>query len=143
MDISSLSHSRYSERSFNPVQYTQPQQLGYPGGAAGPAVVGGTWPAGPLPGSNYPVSNVTWLEQPKEMAALEMIHVSEKGFQRFSKLFGMWELQSWAVRRAQDQQNSAERQAEASRFLTRSAIASLTAFTGQLATAGQSIDIYA
>lgn len=143
MDVSSLSHSRYSERSFNPGQYAQPQQLGYPGGAAGPAVVGDTWAAGPLPGSNYPISNVTWLEQPKEMAALEMIHVSEKGFRRLSKLFGLWELQSWAVRRAQGQQNSEERQAAASRFLTRSAIASLTALTGQLATAGQSIDIYA
>ena len=91
MDISSLSHSRHSERSFNPVQYAQPQQLGYPGGAARPAVVGDTR----------------------------------------------------AVRRVQDQQSSEERQAEGSRFLTRGAVASLTGLTGQLATAGQCIDIYA
>ncbi|MBN2289803.1 MAG: hypothetical protein JXQ83_10765 [Candidatus Glassbacteria bacterium] len=143
MDISSISPGRYPERSFNAVRYDQPRQAGYSGGAAGPSVLGDAWGAGPLPGSNRPAANATWLEQPKEMAELEMIHVSEKGMRRLSKLYGMWELQSWAVKRAQDQQNSAERQAEASRFLTRSAIASMTAMTGRLATAGQSIDIYA
>jgi len=143
MDITSISPGRYLERSAHSVQYQQAQQLGYPGGAAGPAVVGDAWGAGPLPGSNRPYAGTTWLEQPKEVADLELIHVSEKGLRRLSKLFGMWELQSWAVRRFQDQQNSAERQAAASRFLTRSAVATLTAMSGQLSSVGQSIDIYA
>ena len=134
MDISSISPGRYVDRSFSRLPYEQPQQIGYPGGAAGPTVLGDTWAAGPLPGSNRPTDNVVWLEQPKEMAALEMMHVSEKGFQRYGKLFGLWELQSWAVRRMQDQQSSAERQAEASRFLTRSAVTSLAALSTQLAT---------
>ena len=144
MDVTSISPGRYQARLFNRMPYEQPRQAGYQGGAAGPADVGdASWAAGPMPGANRPESSATWLEQPKEMAALEMIHVSEKGMQRLSKMYGIWELQSWAVNRAQDQLNSDERAAEASRFLAQSAIATLTALSGQLATAGQSIDIYA
>ena len=72
-----------------------------------------------------------------------MIHVSEKGLRRYSKLYGEWELQSWTLRRAQAQLDTDERQAEASRYIARNAIASLTALGTHLATAGQSIDIYA
>ena len=143
MDITSISPGRYVDRSFHSVQYQQAQQIGYPGGAAGPAVVGDAWGAGPIPGSNRPYASATWLEQPKELADQEMMHVSEKGIRRLSKLFGMWELQSWAVHRFQDQQNTLERQAAASRFQTRSAMATLTAMSGQLSSVGQSIDIYA
>ncbi|MFC1614026.1 hypothetical protein ACFL5K_01885 [Gemmatimonadota bacterium] len=143
MDISSISPERYQSRAFNTAAYQQPQQAGYSGGAAGPVVLGdAAWAGGPLPGANRPESNATWLEQPKEIANLEMIHVSEKGLRRYSKLYGQWELQALSVRSAQIQLDSDERQVEASRFISRSAVSSLTALAGHLSTAGQSIDIY-
>ena len=55
----------------------------------------------------------------------------------------MWEVQSWAYKRFQDEQNSAQRWALAAGFNTRNAQNSMMALESQLRAAGRNIDIYA
>lgn len=136
MDLSSISSSRYAQRSFQPVFYQQPQYI--PAGAA-------LNPPGtsPIPGSNWPAYNAVWVSQPQEVSSLEKAHVSEIGQRMMGRMAGLWEVQSWAVRRFQVEQNSMERAALASQFTTRNAIDTLMSLEGRLTTAGKSIDIYA
>jgi hypothetical protein len=136
MDLSSISSSRYAQRAFQPVFYHQPQYV--PAGA-------GLNPAGasPIPGSNWPADNAVWVSQCQEVASLEKAHVSEIGQRMLGRMAGLWEVQSWAIRHFQVEQNSMERAALASQFMTRNAISTLMALESRLTTAGKSIDIYA
>lgn len=136
MDLSSISSSRYAQRSFQPVFYQQPQYISA-GAALNPP---GT---SPIPGSNWPVYNAVWVSQSQEVSSLEKTHVSEIGQRMMGRMAGLWEVQSWAVRRFQAEQNSMERAALASQSMTRNAINTLMSLEGRLTTAGKSIDIYA
>lgn len=143
MDISSVGQSRYAERSFHTVPYEQPVQRGYPGGAAGPAVIGNTWAAGPMPGSNRPADSAVWIEEGREKAFLRKLHVSEAGSGLLARLEGQWEMQSWQVRRLHAEHNSLDRMAEAGAHRLRSAVGNLMALTGRVQISGRSVDIYA
>lgn len=143
MDISSVGQSRYAERSFHTVPYEQPMQRGYPGGAAGPAVIGNVMGAGPMPGSNRPSDGAVWIEEGREMASLRKMHVSEAGSGILARLEGQWEMQSWQVRRLHAEHNSLERMAEAGAYRLRSAVGDLLALSGRVQTSGRSVDIYA
>jgi len=136
MDLSSISSSRYAQRSFQPVFYQQPQYIPVGAGLNPPG-------ASPIPGSNWPVYNAVWVSQPQEVSSLEKAHVSEIGQRMLGRMAGLWEVQSWAVRRFQAEQNSMERAALASQFMTRNAIDTLISLKIGLTTAGNSIDIYA
>jgi hypothetical protein len=144
MDLTSISPSRYTDRAFNPIQYEQSQNVGYPGGGAGgPSALGDTRGVGPLPGSNRLVDSAVWLSERKEVASLDRIHVSEVGQNMLSRAEGLWEVQSWTVRLLQDTQNSLERQTAASQFMTRSAINTLMSLERRIDLAGSAVDIYA
>ena len=136
MDLSSISSSRYAQRSFQPVFYQQPQNVPAGAGLNPPG-------AGPIPGSNWPADNTVWVSQSKEASSLEKAHVSEIGQRMLGRTAGLWEVQSWAVRRFEAEQSSMERAALASQFITRNAMSTLMALQSRLTITGQSIDIYA
>jgi len=136
MDLSSISSSRYAQRSFQPGFYHQPQYIPAGAGLNPPG-------ASPIPGSNWPADNAVWVSQCHEVASLEKAHVSEIGQRMLGRMEGLWEVQAWAVRRLQAEHNSMERAALASQFMTRNAISTLMALESRLTTAGKSIDIYA
>ena len=143
MDISSISGTRYAERAFDPVFYQQQPQRAFPGGTLGPVASSSTPGASPLPGSNWPSEDCVWVSLAQEVAGQEMIHVTEAGQRLLGKMQGIWEVQSWLVRRFQDEQNSMERAAQASRSMTQSAVNTLISLGSKLQVAGSSIDIYA
>ncbi|HUU29320.1 MAG TPA: hypothetical protein VM123_16075 [archaeon] len=143
MDISSVSASRYTAHTFNPVLYEQPPQRTFHGGTLGPVTSGASFGTSPLPGSNWPSEDTVWIAQSKEASSIEKVHVSEMGQRMLSKMEGLWEVQSWSVRRLQDEQNSLERMTIASRFMTQNAINTMISLKSGLDVAGHRIDIYA
>lgn len=136
MDLSSMSSTRYAERAFQPQFYQQPH---YSAPGVSPDQPG----ASPLPGSTWGSDKMVWVAQDQEKASLEKIHVSEAGQRMLGRMAGLWELQTGVVRRFQDEQNSSERAAISSQFMTRNAINALEAVKSRFTVAGGTVDIYA